>query len=355
MIFHENIISMKKIYKKLKYKNYIRNRVNKKKRKKKYIPNYKIRNLYKEIHQSSTIPKICNHLYAPSDCRFIYNTEDCISFIKDILDEKNISVFDNKRYIYIDFSNIEHIDYAMISVLVGILEILKKNRVSIQGNFPNNEECKKYIEHSGFLNNMFDLKGKKYRKDVNSEIMFFEKGNILSNKENSFIGGKIKKMRKYLTGEEKHFNPLKTIFLEICGNTIEHSVPNEKGMWFFGVKYEDDRVVCNLVDFGRGILDTLKKKFSDILYDNLIRRDEISVLNRAFIQKYGSKTKEKNRNKGLPSIKENFEKGKIYNMVVITNNVILHFGDSMNSRELKNDIEFGGTFYQWEITKESFK
>lgn len=53
---------------------------------------------------------------------------------------------------------------------------------------------------------------------------------------------------------------VKTIILEICGNSIEWSGTDNK-QWLLGVKYESDRVIFTVTDVGKGILETLYRKF----------------------------------------------------------------------------------------------
>ena len=59
-----------------------------------------------------------------------------------------------------------------------------------------------------------------------------------------------------------------------------------------------------------------------------------------------------NRNKGLPRIKAVSDEGFINNLTVITNKTLLNLSDNAQSRQLGSN--FAGTFYYWEITKESY-
>ncbi len=346
---------MKKRFLEYKFKTFNLKRSKRKKREKKYIPNpYHLSSkIYEKIHIFQTL-KGKEKLKTPDDFRFIDNTEECLSFIQSLRSENYIINVEKKKYIILDFSNVRQIDYAIISVLKALIEELSSKKIAVCGNFPEDNICKNYLAESGFLNSMTDFKGKKYKKNHESEIMLFEQGkNTLSQQENAKLGEKIKWIRKHLTNEEKHFNPLKTIILEICGNSIEHNDEDNK-KWYFGVKFQDDKVICTATDIGYGILNTLKRDLKSGFIDFLGSRNEIEFLQGAFIQKYGSQTREQNRNKGLPAIKKAYEKGYISNLLVITNNVILHFDDQKKSIIFKNNKQFTGTFYQWEINKNSF-
>ena len=136
---------------------------------------------------------------------------------------------------------------------------------------------------------------------------------------------------QHLTGEISQCKSIKTIILEICGNSIEWGGTANK-QWLLGVKYETGKVIFTVTDVGKGILETLHRKFSLQLADKFTNKSNDEVLIGAFDQKYGSSSQEVNRNKGLPAVKFNFEQGIIGNLKVLTNNVILHFNDKLKDQ-----------------------
>lgn len=98
-------------------------------------------------------------------------------------------------------------------------------------------------------------------------------------------------------------------------------------------------------------MESLYRRLSRRFFEAFKSNDEI--LKGAFDKKYGSTTKEDNRNKGLPAVKANFNQGTINNLKVLTNNVILHFDNDSLSKEFeKGTPRFKGTFYQWEMTND---
>jgi len=154
----------------------------------------------------------------------------------------------------------------------------------------------------------------------------------------------------HLTGVSKYYLPVKTIILEICGNSIEWS-GTESRQWLLGVKYETNKVVFTVTDVGKGILETLYRRFTMRFFETFKSNDE--VLKGAFDKKYSSTTQEVNRNKGLPAVKANFDIGTINKLIVLTNNVILHFDNNTFSKTfVKGSPRFKGTFYQWEINND---
>jgi len=160
----------------------------------------------------------------------------------------------------------------------------------------------------------------------------------------------VKRVVNHLTEKEEHCLSVKTIILEICGNSIEWSGTDNK-QWLLGVKYESHKVIFTVTDVGKGILKTLYRRYNKKIYDFFKNKTDCEILSGAFEKKYGSATQKVNRNKGLPSIKANYDEGNILNLKVLTNNVILHFEDSSQSKTFtKGSPWFKGTFYQWEMT-----
>lgn len=291
-------------------------------------------------------------VFAPIDFRLMENTEGCLTVFRDIRSELYVSKSRNMRYVILSLRDITQIDYGTISILTAISDDLKYKRIIFRVFLPEDVECKQFMIDSGFLNNMFDSYGKPYPKTEKSELIFFEKGSgVLSEKDNRRISSLVKNVVNHLIGESKYCLAVKTIILEVCGNSIEWSGTESK-QWLLGVKYENERVVFTVTDVGRGILDTLNRKFKAILKDLFTLKSDDDILKGAFEKKYGSTTEETNRNKGLPAVKANFLQGTIDNLKVLTNSVILHFDDDKQSRTFERGFSrFKGTFYQWEMTK----
>jgi len=292
-------------------------------------------------------------VFAPTDFRLIENVEECLSFYRDLRSENSISTRRNRRSATMSLKNVKEIDYGAISILTAIGDDLRLKGINLNGDFPFDVKCKKFIEESGFLNNLYiQNTRRRFPKAEKSELIFFEKGRgVLSNEDNIKISILVKNVVKYLTGVERYFLPVKTIILEICGNSIEWGETENK-QWLLGVRYDNDKVLFTVTDVGRGILDTLYRKYKDIFIKDAFKKDH-EILGRAFDKKYESSTNEVNRNKGLPSVKFNFKEGNIKYLKVLTNNVILHYDDENFSKTFdRGSARFKGTYYQWEMDKE---
>jgi len=343
---------MKKKYTTAKYKS--RQKVKQKKgerrkrNRKPYDPNRHPHNIESKIKADIKEP-----IMVPKDFRLLEETESCLDFFSKLRNLENLSTIGRKKFVELIFKEVEQIDYSSISVLTAIIDDFNFKKIILRTDFPVNQECRDFIIQSGFLDNMYDQKGKPFPKSKASDTLFFEKGmQKLSREENIRISKTVKKVMEHVTGKAGYCQAMRTILLEICGNSIEWA-DTENKQWLLGVKYEDQKAIITVTDVGKGILNTLHRKFGQKLSDMAGFKSDDKILEQAFDKKYGSKSKKSNRNKGLPFIKNKFEGGKISELKVITNNVILHFDNQQNSREL-NNYSLDGTFYRWVVTTECF-
>lgn len=144
---------------------------------------------------------------------------------------------------------------------------------------------------------------------------------------------------------------LTLLFKEICANSIEWS-DSYKRQWALAAKFEGDKVLVATIDLGQGILNSLERRQAAIIKDLFTFKTQVDILAGAFDKKYGSKSKDINRNKGLPSLKAAFERGVIKKLIVLTNNVMLSFDKWHDNCKFANTYDaFKGTMYFFEIDK----
>lgn len=289
---------------------------------------------------------------APINLSLLENTENCISFFNELRSDLNISKNGKRCFVQTSLTNVAKIDYSTICILLAILGDLKSKGINFRCDFPEDQTCKDWIFDSGLLNSMYDSNGKPFKKADKSELLFIEQGSKkLTREDNIRISKTVQKVLEHLTGKNQHCKKLRTILLEICGNSIEWGGTIKK-QWLFGIKYEENRVIFTITDVGRGILKSLNRKFKVKLRDSFHGKGDDEILMGAFVKKYGSSSQQVNRNKGLPAIKNGFDIGLLINLNVLTNNVILNYNDHSKSRVMKSG-EFNGTLYRWVVTKES--
>lgn len=253
------------------------------------------------------------------------------------------------RNIRIDLSNIEKIDIAAISFLLAkVNELSRTQRIRIWGDTPSNPDCKKIFFDSGFLDYMTDLSGNKFKKQ--SENFIINVGSETTRNEK--VGKTIERSIKYLTGKESKYPPVYSIVQEICSNSVEWANPkmSKNINWFLGVSYngnvDNPEATYVMTDVGYGIISTLNRRFGKYIEALKLTKDT-EVLERAFDRKYGSKSGESNRNRGLPLIKDRYTKLYIDDLIVITNNVLLDFNKPENTKIMSKSLP--GTFYCWKI------
>ena len=281
---------------------------------------------------------------ANSNLSLIEYPEHVLSFISEI--EKATA---NKgiKLIFLNMRAVVNIDIGAINILLSKINKVTQNKIQIICNLPQNEACNKMFFESGFTDHMRDLKGRKINYSKKNKNLMVNRGFDKTSNEN--LGLAIRTTVEHLTGKEESFRPIYSIAQEMCANSIEHANIHNKN-WLFSVWYKDDVNICfTMTDIGSGILGTLKRKFSQQIRESVLT-DNKEILLRAFEKKYSSVTKDINRNKGLPKIKDISDKKYINRLIVITNNVLLDFTNNSNSKVLNK--KFYGTFYYWELNKE---
>ncbi len=339
---------MKKLYTSIKYRDRnnakIRRSENKLKRR-------RVNKTEKQHHWSLGCNELRPAIKAPKDLRLLENSEECVRFFNHIRSVKNHSFIPPKyRFVLLDLSQVQEIDYASISVLVAIYHLFKSQGIGYRGNFPNDKNCCEFFKQSGFLDFMKDENGKPFEKSETAlHIRFENQDGKFSTEESKIISDVLRETNSHLSNSNTIIKPMKSILIEMFGNSVEWSKSHNK-MRLMGMYKVENKVIFTATDLGEGILKTIKRKFIHQIGDFFNSRKSPEILMRAFDQKYGSSTGEPNRAKGLPSIKYAFSTNKIANLQVITNNVKLVFYDSKKSMELSD--YFTGTLYIWEVTKE---
>lgn len=275
------------------------------------------------------------------------STENVISLIEQL--EKHKTERKWIKEIKIDLYKITDIDIGAISALLTkVYEMSQLTSIRVWGVSPKDPRCREIFDRSGFLEYVTDLSGNKFK--TQSQSFIFKVGK--NKTRNERVGKVIETAVKFITGDTAKFPPVYSMVQEICSNSVEWANPNSRAKnWFLGINKietkEGVEVLFTMTDIGEGILHTLKRKFKDIVKDVLAKDSD--VLNRAFERRYGSKTEEINRNRGLPLIKSRFENGFVENLMVITNGVRYNFAIPDESTIIYKN--FPGTFYFWRINK----
>lgn len=264
--------------------------------------------------------------------------------------------------LFINLGPVLEIDYASIQMLKAVVFYLRtRHSIRLGGNLPKEEKPKSYIRACGYLEGLVDFRGKPFPPSEQSAYILFEDGHgRLTDEENLNISDLLADAIEFLGGDIRHEMKLKTLLLECCSNSIEWSLTGEVGcgQWMLGMKKEtlsdgQKEVIFTVTDAGRGILTSLRRKFTDTVLGLVQIQTEHQVLQLTFERRWGSNTQEPNRNNGLPTIKKAADIGIIKDLRVVTNNVILHYGDIVAGQTFPAGFpRYAGTFFQWKVTQD---
>lgn len=276
-------------------------------------------------------------------------------FFNQLRVKSNYTNFKGRLSIRISLSNVKEIDFASISILKSIMEEAKFYGIMFSGDLPKDEYCKKSLVDYGFFKSLVDENENEINIKSKGEHFSFEKKSGRVTEKDLIYFDELSTSTfnhiKETNDPNNYIEDLIVILKEISGNAVEWSNSHNE-QWLLGVLKEEGKVTFTVTDLGKGILETLYVSDKLKIIDLFLLRNKIDMLEKAFDRKYGSVSQEINRNRGLPSIKKAFIENHIKNLIVCTNDVILHFNNYGKTIILKDNLYFQGTFYQWEITND---
>lgn len=252
-------------------------------------------------------------------------------------------VIDNhSQKIWLDFSQVMQIDYESYLVILALSEkAFYKGKDLMPCNIPRwkqvrdvltiyNKNRKVYHQSNPFppLNSDYYFKNHQITPDVTFRV------------ENE--------LKKISIKDYYEFN---TMVSELVGNAIEHGIRHRNINWwmYHYTDYKTRTIKFVFVDMGRGIVESYRKAGLPKQYD---RESDDEILMLALKGVLGSSTKEPNRGRGLPQIRDMVEKTFISDFVLITNTVSLRYKNGRFEHTLHQN--FIGTYYSWTISKENF-
>lgn len=278
---------------------------------------------------------------APQNFSLINNTETVLKFISDFKNVKNIAK--NVGTVILDMSNIMSTDIGALNMLLSAQYDVSFSGVSFFAKLPVDGNAKELFINSGYLAHMKKIGGGFFAREAKRDLIL-KLGK--EHTKNESIGKAINEAILFLTGSSAHYTPVYSALMEMAPNSIEHAYEENKH-WILGMHCDEEtkKVSFTFTDNGLGIIKTLNRKYSEEFRDRLMGKN-VQVIREAFDKRFGSRTEEINRNKGLPMIKKIFNKGKINNLILITDNV---FFDFKTNDGVLLSTKFAGTFYSWEI------
>lgn len=198
---------------------------------------------------------------APVNFCLLQNPAECITFFSKMR-QKYRSKSHSSIIFDLDCSKVESLDFPTVILFKAVIRELRNKGVLVKGTLPDNIDCKRYFVDAGFLKNMYDSTGHKFKDPGKSVILKIEKGNgMLTLRQSIAISELLNASTFYLLGHKVPLLKLKSVLKEICGNSIEWGEAYNK-FWMIGAKYDVNKVVFVAVDLGQGILNSLRRKFS---------------------------------------------------------------------------------------------
>lgn len=311
------------------------------------------------FHRSQTIPYVQapsrdevptkGFVNSPSSLSILSEVRGCVRFFSNIRNQANEVQFSGNRSVTLNIADITEIDLPTTMVLNALGRELSGRGISLRGNFPTDDSCREFFIRTGFLNDKVDGQGVRFSKSEATEFFSFNKGQGRLRIEDTIrICGIVRHACNHI-GRDDFYDEVVSIIKEIAGNSIEWS-QSFREQWTLGVMFEDSRVTFSILDLGRGILDTVYRRFIKRLRG--LFDSDVAFLSDVFDKQYSSSSREENRYKGLPSIKKAFLDHKIQNLYVMTNSVLMCFANPSDSIQYSISRKaFNGTLYFWEIIK----
>jgi len=291
---------------------------------------------------------------APTNFSFIENPEKTIEFFDSIL--KYLSIKRKKKKdIFFDISNMQNMTIDALMYLIAIINNIKENyklKYEFSGNFPKNEQVMKLLKESGFLRYV----------EPNKSITNIETNENIQIKHgynsNTII---VKTIIDFLSEKSslrfKKFSELYEIFIELMSNTYHHAYNNKSilsKVWYLFVEKDNNIIKISFLDVGEGITLTIRKNFTEKINFLGIRTDSMYLMS-ALKGQFRSRTNQKFRNKGLPTVYEYAKKQEVEKLEIISGKGIYKRDD--NGKDVMKDTESSlqGTLYYWEIDLNKLK
>jgi len=250
------------------------------------------------------------------------------------------------KVIIVDIEDVVNVREGALAMLLSVMKEIdnskSRHKARIVGSVPKDEGANSVLESSGF----YEFVTRHGRQHTPKGKNIMRRG--VARTAPHFLGNEVRKSMETIWGAPGRNPVLRNMIFEMMRNSCDHAfVEEDETQWHLAISHDIQNKVVkfSFVDNGRGIIQSLK---SDTPFKKIINffSGNDDILETAFRNGIESRTGFKWRGKGLPSIFEGYREGYIKNLLVISNDVILHF-DVGNKRILPHSYK--GTYYYWEI------
>lgn len=309
--------------------------------------------IYKEATK-----KLCT---APKEFSLIHNPAETIEFFNKIQNIIKNKIHGTK--ISIDSSGVKEVTVDALIYLIAIMENMKINReeeYAFFGNAPIEKEARNVYENSGFVD-YINSRGKSLPQ--NGRYALLRTGN---RNMPSVTKGICDFVIEKLGVEKKDVSFIQKILVELMSNTYNHAYPEEisdmDSKWYAYVEHVNNTIRVIFVDTGKGITGTVRRKLSEKIRTVFGTLNDSELLFHAlqpdnFIR---TETKESNRGRGIPGIKEDMDNSPVDSFWIFSGSgAVKIVRDGICEIDLQRDLtnldfkhKIYGTIYAFEFSKE---
>src|SRR5882757_131579 len=260
-------------------------------------------------------------LTPPRIFSLVRNTEKSIKFLNEL--EEKLEAYDE---VVIDFTDIS---YVSSDGLFGLHSKVVDGRGQAMGIFPKGEELYNKFRASDFFGDGEEAtkgskrsQGKMGRQTKKAKSFTIDK-DVSSYKTGLEISlDEVDETLEFIASSiynGKRLPPIRTIFVALMENTVEHAsgdLANEYWRYSYYHDKEKESVRFNFLDYGMGITESVKLRWRNEKSGRFSRSSGDKILKAAFAGKVTISTPEKPRGgRGLPSILDTCKRNRIKNLV----------------------------------------
>ena len=296
-----------------------------------------------------------NPIHAPDDFSLVRNPDGVVRFIEVL--RRN---FEERRRVWVALTEVKHIDYDAIVVLLSAMVRFKSKGISFNGDFPKDGHNRKILQQSGFFKNLYS----RSFSDSDEFVIESEEKDFISTHGQKVVDSELTEniilaAAKTIWGVPRRCLGVQTVLVELMQNTFNWAVPTKEGArhWWLSVNHEEGekKVRFAFVDYGVGIFTSLETKPKGAKFYGVLKRlaDRIKYGNNAELLRlilhgelHKTASGEYNRGQGIPALLESLEDNSLSNLHIISNNV--YASVAQNEYRIMKSF-FNGTFVYWEV------
>lgn len=298
---------------------------------------------------------------APTYLSLVDNPEETTVFFKTVFEAINKSK--RGQSIFFDLSSVTQVTVDAIMYLIAVINnsrVINQLEIVCRGNVPIDNDANSMFEDVGFYKYVRRIiPSKKNNKPVDRIKIAYGKesdGKITSS-ICDFVNGKINSTNNLPT---KRLYPM---LIELMTNVKHHAYNDKNGnmsaRWYVYVEDGNDGIRFVFLDTGVGIPATIRKNWSERIRDGLKGiigedSDDSIYIEAALNGEFRTETKQENRGKGLPEIKNAVlsKDNRLADMKIFSGHGICTINRAGHVEKQYIETAFEGTLFMWCFEKE---